>query len=446
MNGKAIMTLCRPVVALLFALASCQSGVLDTEDGTRMAGDGEVVTRNVTISMSPQSSASEVYGENWTTKTALHLYDTAGISKIGVEGKWHPVEWKVGDEIYCYCQTGVYMSYRLTEEDILATGSFIGAEAKCQVIYRVGDTWVACYCKGPKIGNHIGYRQKDDLVLSNGIPREQTGVFDDYHICFAENHPDDPFEFQNMQAFVRFEVSQASGSAVADGKLLGFPVTKIEVRSMTAREKMAGNLEILEDGGWRTSLLDRGEAADSMITVTPSGGTFVKNTHYFVAVPARRYSDGLRFDLFTKATGESAATRKAYVEVPGTTIQCFQIFNIHDLLKYCALLVTEINFDYGPDHKVETTGIEIVKGYTGKLVPVFTPTSATDKSVKWETDDPSVATVDQNGNVTGMSLGTCFITVTSKDGGNASQKVKVTVKEEGGDGFDGYTPSTFPWS
>ena len=51
--------------------------------------------------------------------------------------------------------------------------------------------------------------------------------------------------------------------------------------------------------------------------------------------------------------------------------------------------------------------------------------SASSAEVTWKTSDPSVATVDENGNVTGVNEGTCTITASTKDGKYESECVVV---------------------
>ena len=51
--------------------------------------------------------------------------------------------------------------------------------------------------------------------------------------------------------------------------------------------------------------------------------------------------------------------------------------------------------------------------------------SASSAEVKWKTSDPGVATVDENGNVTGVNEGTCKITASTKDGKYESECVVV---------------------
>lgn len=69
----------------------------------------------------------------------------------------------------------------------------------------------------------------------------------------------------------------------------------------------------------------------------------------------------------------------------------------------------------------------VYMGYTKTLVPSITPTTATNKTVRWSSTNRSVATVS-NGVVTPVSPGTTTITATTESGGYTASTT-VTVKD-----------------
>lgn len=73
---------------------------------------------------------------------------------------------------------------------------------------------------------------------------------------------------------------------------------------------------------------------------------------------------------------------------------------------------------------LEPTTAEVEAGKTVALTATVTPDTATDKTVTWTSDEPEVATVDENGTVTGVAAGTATITATA---GEKSATCKVTV-------------------
>ena len=72
------------------------------------------------------------------------------------------------------------------------------------------------------------------------------------------------------------------------------------------------------------------------------------------------------------------------------------------------IAVTGVNLDQAE--------LELEVGETETLSPTVTPVGATNKTVNWESDDESVATVSSSGLVTAVGVGTTNITVTTADG------------------------------
>ena len=73
------------------------------------------------------------------------------------------------------------------------------------------------------------------------------------------------------------------------------------------------------------------------------------------------------------------------------------------------------------------TSLTLTEGDSYRLVATVKPSNATNKNVTWKSSNPKVATVDSNGKVKALKVGTTTITVATKDGGYTA-KVTITVK------------------
>lgn len=83
---------------------------------------------------------------------------------------------------------------------------------------------------------------------------------------------------------------------------------------------------------------------------------------------------------------------------------------------------------------IHVTGVKLNKntlaiglGDSETLVATVSPEDATNKSLTWESEDPTVATVDENGKVTALALGTTKIKATSNDNNDYWDECEVSV-------------------
>lgn len=97
-----------------------------------------------------------------------------------------------------------------------------------------------------------------------------------------------------------------------------------------------------------------------------------------------------------------------------TTIKAEAIINV------ASFLIQGLKFD--------KSSMSIVIGSTKTLIPIFTPFDADEKGLTWSSSDQNVVTVDQNGNVKGIALGTAVITATANDTRNGIFTATCTVQ------------------
>ena len=69
---------------------------------------------------------------------------------------------------------------------------------------------------------------------------------------------------------------------------------------------------------------------------------------------------------------------------------------------------------------LNSTKVSIDRGDTFSLIATVNPSNATNQTVTFKSDNPSIATIDSNGIITGISSGTATITVTPNGGGTSS--------------------------
>lgn len=218
---------------------------------------------------------------------------------------------------------------------------------------------------------------------------------------------------------VRWTTSDSSVATVSSGMVTGKKAGTVTITAKTADGGYTATCKVTVSSNKaavtgvklnKTSLsLSVGGTSTLTATVIPSGASKSVRWTSGDATIASVSSSG-------KVTGKKAGTTTIFV----TTVDGGYVAS-------CEVTVTA--------KTVKATGVALSKsvlslsvGSTSYLYATVRPTGA-NKSVRWTTSDPSVATVSSSGKVTGLKAGTATIIATTVDGGyTASCRVTVTTK------------------
>ncbi|MCR4882086.1 MAG: Ig-like domain-containing protein [Clostridiales bacterium] len=97
-------------------------------------------------------------------------------------------------------------------------------------------------------------------------------------------------------------------------------------------------------------------------------------------------------------------------------------------LQYRVLVIQPVNRIF-----LTASAKSVAVGDTLSLTPAYQPENATLRQVKWTSGDERIATVDENGNVTGVKRGNVRIVATAADGSNIRTNISVQVTQPAGE-------------
>lgn len=134
-------------------------------------------------------------------------------------------------------------------------------------------------------------------------------------------------------------------------------------------------------------------------------------------------------ETITGVTPEDTHNNDGFVEVDPVGEKCVETVE-KDILAENMMPPEEMVLTYVPVEKISLTVYEVKLAPGNKKMPYVTmyPENCTDKGEIWTSSDTSVATVDRYGNISGVSDGSCTVTVRSTDNNDVFATVNVTVK------------------
>lgn len=131
---------------------------------------------------------------------------------------------------------------------------------------------------------------------------------------------------------------------------------------------------------------------------------------------------------YTSSNSAVAIVGDNGIEAVGLGESKIEVTNREGLKAVCVLKVTPIDVTDIKLKLSDEQGISLKKGDNYKIEINVVPANATNKTLIWNTDDETIATVE-SGVVKGVAAGTATITVKSEDNDTISKSFTVTVTE-----------------
>ncbi|MBR1576827.1 MAG: Ig-like domain-containing protein [Bacteroidales bacterium] len=201
---------------------------------------------------------------------------------------------------------------------------------------------------------------------------------------------------------------------------------KAAVESVTlkgnAGERLAGPASVYASPS-ENPTVEMGEEAVDAVTLKCAKSVLVGETEddateFWFVLPPVKFTEG--FTVVVKCNGEelefSADNQRESYEIIRNTV-----FRMDPLcVKAASIDVTGVS--------VAPATLSLAVGESARLSAVIEPQDATYTNVTWASSDEEVVTVDENGTLKALAVGTATVTVTTEDGGfEAECTVEVTI-------------------
>ena len=213
-----------------------------------------------------------------------------------------------------------------------------------------------------------------------------------------------------------------------------------EGESLTLAENAslsAGGHNVIVDGGTvddsiKNSLGDKVKYAPTITTTNLPTGTVGTSYNQTLAATG---SDTITWSIERGSLPAGLSLNESTGEITGTpTAEGSSAFTVKAENSYGSDS-EELSITINEPATISVTGVSLdqsaltlTEDGTAQLTATVEPANATNKDVTWEISDTSVATVDANGKVTAVAVGSATITVKTQDG-EKTASCTVTVKE-----------------
>ena len=328
------------------------------------------------------------------------------------------IRWSEEDQVVAFMKTSLGLRYQIKNEYIGKTsGYFSQVSSGSSSDIGAGTEWDHNVVYYPYSDAVEAEKSGDDYALNVILPFEQTYAAESFGngaMAMVAVSESNNITFRNVLGGMKLQLKGIQ--KVATITLLG-----------RNNEKLSGSAVVTAYAGDETKpSIAMSDGASTSVTLNCGSGVQLnesKATEFIIALPPVLFSKGFTVTVTdTDSKTYTVETDKANTVLRSSILNmpAFKLGNnpSEEEPGDDELIVPVVTVS------LSSTSLKLYDGDTHQLTATVKPKDATDKTVVWISDMPSVATVDQSGHVTGISAGTANI---SASAGGKVAKCTVTV-------------------
>lgn len=326
------------------------------------------------------------------------------------------IRWSEGDQIIAFMKSSYGHKYKLISSFVGKTYADFEPATSAGGNLSAGTKWNHNVVYYPYSADVEAIKSGDNYTLSVVLPSEQTYAAESFGngsmtmVAVSENNN---ITFKNVLGGIKLQLrgTQKVKSIKLEGK---------------NNEKLSGTATVTAYTDETKPAITMASGASTSLALNCGSGVQLnesKATEFIIALPPVLFSKGFIVTVTdTESKTYTVETDKANTVLRSSILNmpAFKLGNnpSEEEPGDDELIVPVVTVS------LSSTSLKLYDGDTDQLTATVKPKDATDKTVVWSSDMPSVATVDQTGLVTGVSAGTA--TISASAGGKVA-KCTVTV-------------------
>ena len=327
------------------------------------------------------------------------------------------IRWSEGDQIIAFMKSSYGHKYQVKSSFIGETyADFSKVSSSDGDDLSAGMDWDHIVAYYPYAGSIKCAKSGNNYALNVVLPSEQTYASESFgngSMAMVAVSEDNDITFRNVLGGMKLQIRgpQKVKSIKLEGK---------------NNEKLAGAATVTAYTDETKPAITMASGASTSLVLNCGSGVQLnesKATEFIIALPPVLFSKGFIVIVTdTESKTYTVETDKANTVLRSSILNmpAFKLGNnpSEEEPGDDELIVPVVTVS------LSSTSLKLYDGDTYQLTATVKPKDATDKTVVWNSDMPSVATVDQSGYVTGISAGTANI---SASAGGKVAKCTVTV-------------------